>query len=39
MSDRQIEPLPKALTAHARLTLEEIIGCYIMKTLNSTAVI
>jgi hypothetical protein len=31
MSDRQIEPLLKALTARARLTLEEIIGCYIMK--------
>jgi hypothetical protein len=31
ISDRQIEPLLKALTARAGLTLDEIIGCYIMK--------
>lgn len=31
ISERQIEPLLKALTARAGLTLEEIVGCYMMK--------
>jgi hypothetical protein len=31
ISERQIEPLLQALTACAGLTLEEIVGCYLMK--------
>jgi hypothetical protein len=31
ISERQIEPLLKALAARAGLTLDEIVGCYLMK--------
>ena len=38
ISDRQIEPLLKALTARAGLTLKEIIGCYMMLLIPSPSI-